>query len=159
MALLLAVQLMVLNGIHLFGYATPLLIGYMIIRFRCSSSRIPLLFWGFATGLIFDLFSNTMGIGAASMTLLAFVQPNLLDKFMPKDETEKFRPTIRTMGLVSYSLYILASFFILHLAFYLLEAFSLANFWLTFAAIITGTLVATALTLLIELIQHDRKAE
>lgn len=159
MVLLLAIQLMVLNSIHLFGYATPLLIGYVIIRFRCSSSRISLLLFGFVTGLIFDLFSNTMGIGAASMTLLAFVQPILLDKFMSKDETDKFRPTIRTMGLVSYSLYALTSFLILHLAFYILEAFSMANFWLTFAAIITGSLVATALTLLIELIWNDRKAE
>lgn len=159
MILLLAIQLMVMNNIHLFGYATPLLIGYMILCFRCSSSRITLIVWGFVTGFIFDLFSNTMGMGMASMTLLGFIQPYLLQRFMPKDETDKFRPTLRTMGLTNYILYALSALFVLHFAFYFLEAFSLSNFLLTFAAILVGTLVSTFLLLLIELIANEGKSE
>lgn len=159
MLLLVVVQLLILDNIHLFGYATPLLLGYMIICCRKSSSRVSLLLWGFVTGFLFDWFSNTMGMGTAGMTLLAFVQPLLLDQFMPKDETDKFRPTLKTMGLLSYSIYAFSSFLILHFVFYFLEAFSLADFWLTLAAIIIGALVSTGLTLLIELIAHEKKTE
>ena len=157
--MILIIQLVVLNSIHLFGYATPLLIGYVIIRCRCSSGRIPMMILGFATGLVFDLFSNTMGMASAGMTLLAFVQPYLLNAFMPKDETEKFLPTVRTMGLMSYFLYASASFLVLHCAFYILEAFSITNIWLTLGAIVVGTLTASVLTLLIELIANGKKAE
>ncbi|MCQ2076658.1 MAG: rod shape-determining protein MreD [Bacteroidaceae bacterium] len=159
MLLMLAIQLMILNNIHLFGYATPLAMGYMILCFRCSASRISLVVWGFLTGLIFDLFSNTMGLGAASMTLTGFVQPQILSSFMPKDETDKFRPTLRTMGLMNYILYAMSLLFILHFTFYFLEAFSLLNFLLTLGAIFIGTLVATLLCVLIELIANERKSE
>ena len=42
MLLLLVVQLLVLNHLHLFGYATPLIIGYMIICFETGVSRMSL---------------------------------------------------------------------------------------------------------------------
>ncbi len=159
MLLLVVVQLLILDNIHLFGYATPLLIGYMLICFRRSSSRISLLLWGCLTGFIFDIFSNTMGMGMAGMTLLGFVQPIVLDKFMPKDETDKFRPTLKTMGLVNYLIYAFSSFLILHFTFYFLEAFSLADFWLTVAGIIVGSIISTCLAVLIELIANERKSE
>ncbi|MCQ2096235.1 MAG: rod shape-determining protein MreD [Bacteroidaceae bacterium] len=159
MLLLVAIQLLILDDIHLFGYATPLLIGYMLISFRRSSTRISLLLWGGLTGFLFDWFSNTMGMGMAGMTLLAFVQPAILDRFMPKDETDKFRPTLKTMGLLNYVIYVFSSFSVLHFVFYFLEAFSLSDFWLTLAGIIVGSLLSTGLVVLIELIANERKSE
>lgn len=156
MALLIALQLIIFNRLHLFGYATPLVFGYMLMRFRCNSYRMTLLLWGFFTGLIYDIFADTMGMASASMTLLGFVQPGLVKKFMPKDETDKFSPRLKNMDLGKYILYALSCMAVLHTAFYFLEAFSLSDFFVTFAAIIVSTLLSTLIVVLYELIAYER---
>ncbi|MBQ0103203.1 MAG: rod shape-determining protein MreD [Prevotellaceae bacterium] len=159
MATLLIVQLVILNHLHLFGYATPLLIGYMMICFDTSTSRTTSLLWGFATGIIFDLFSNTAGVGAASCTLLAMVQPYLLKLYMPRDVNELFKPTIQTLTLQKYICYILSCMGVIHFAFYMLQAFTMADFWLTLGAIIGGTLLASLFVVCIEFIIHNKKED
>ena len=152
MLLLLAVQILVLNHIHIAGYITPLLIGYMLLCFRHGSSRVGLLLWGFLTGVLFDVFSNTAGMASAACTLLAMMQPGLLDLFTPRDSSEGFIPTMRGMGLGKYFLYALLSMSVLHTVFYALDAFTLRNGWLTLLSIVGSTLVATALSVCLEML-------
>ena len=157
MAILLIVQLAILNQLHLFGYATPLLIGYMIICFDTNTSHIAALLWGFAIGIIFDMFTNTVGIGAASLTILAMVQPYLLKLFMPRDVNEQFKPTIQTLSLQKYTFYTLSCMGVLHFCFYLLQAFTMSELWLTIGAMIGGTLLASLFVVCIEFIIHNKK--
>ncbi len=159
MILLLVVQLMVLNHLHLFGYATPLIIGYMIICFETGESRMSLLWWGFVTGIIFDLFSNTMGMGAFSCTLLAMMKPYILKRFMPRDIVESFKPTIQNMNLLRYIMYSFFCMGLLHFSFYFLEAFSLKDLLLTIGAMIGGTIIATLISVCVEYIVHNRLGE
>ena len=156
MLLLLAVQILVLNHLHIFGYATPLLVGYMLICFRQTNDRITLMVWGVVTGLLFDLFSNTMGMCCASMTLLGFVRPALLRYFTPISDTEGFRPSIRSMKIGNYTLYTLSCMGVLHGAFYLLDVFSIAKLHITLLAIIVGSVVATAIVVLTEMTRNDK---
>ena len=159
MVLLLAVQLLVLNHLHLFGYATPLIIGYMIICFETSVSRMALLWWGFGIGLLYDVFSNTMGMAAASCTLLAMVKPSILKLLMPRDMVESFKPTIQNMGLTRYIWYSLSCMGLLHFTFYFLEAFSLSDLLLTIGAMIGGTVLATLISVCVEYIVRNRIEE
>jgi len=159
MLLLLTIQLLILNHLHLFGYATPLIIGYMIICFESTVSRESLLVWGFVMGLIYDVFSNTMGMAAASCTLLAMMKPYLLKFFMPRDVVESFKPHIATMGLSRYIWYSLSCMALLHFSFYFLEAFSLEDLMLTIGAMIGGTLLATLIVVCVEYIVHNRTEE
>lgn len=159
MALLLLAQLLILNHFHLFGYATPLIIGYMIICFETGVSRMSLLFWGFAMGLIYDIFSNTMGMGAASCTLLAMMKPYLLKLFMPRDVVESFKPTIQSMSLSRYIWYTLSCMGLLHFTFYFLEAFTLSDLLLTIGAMTGGTVLATLISIGIEYIVHNKIEE
>ena len=70
---LLIVQALVLNNIHLFGFATPLLYVYTVICMRRNFPRWAALVISFLLGLGIDIFSNTPGVAACSLTLLAFV--------------------------------------------------------------------------------------
>lgn len=157
--LLVALQVMILNHVHLFGYATALVVGYMVVRFHFGSSRSGLLLWGFATGLIYDMFSNTMGMGMASLTLLAMLQPVLLGLFKPRDASDDFVPSIKSMGVLLYLPYLVISMLILHLAFYALEAFSVANLELSLMAIVGGTLVSSLLIFFVEIMLNSVKQE
>lgn len=157
MVVLLFTQVLVLNQVHLLGYITPLLIGYMMVCFHQGTSRIAALLWGFAIGLTFDMFSNTAGMGAAACTLVAMIQQPVLKMFTPRDAVENFTPTFQTLGFWSYLSYVFMLMFTLHATFYLLDAFSLADWQLTLYSIAGGTLVSSILTLFVELLVRPRK--
>ena len=155
--ILMVVQIAVVNHIHLWNYATALIIGDMVVRFHVGASRIGILLWGFVTGLVFDMFSDTMGVCMASMTFLAMVQPVLLRLFKPRDVSDDFTPTIKSMGLWLYIPYLIFSMLALHASFYMLEAFSLANWQLTLVAIGGGTLMSTVILLFVEIMINNSK--
>ena len=100
---LILAQVLVLNHIHLFGYATPLLYIYFVISFRRNYPKWAILLWSFMLGLTVDGFSNTPGVAASAMTFVGLIQPYLLELFMQRDSEDDFQPSIRTMGLASYT--------------------------------------------------------
>ena len=67
-AILLVAQALVLNHIHLFNCATPLLYVYLVLLFPRNFPKWAILLWSFALGLCVDSFTNTPGVAAGSMT-------------------------------------------------------------------------------------------
>lgn len=157
MMVVLVCQILIFNNIHILGYVTPLMLGYMILLFHKESGRIEMLLWAFFTGLIFDMFSNTAGIGSASCTLLAMLQPKLVEMFTPRDAAEDFTPSFKTMGLGRFIIYTIICMLILHTVFYALEAFTISNWQLTLAAIGGGTLISTFITIIFELLTKNKE--
>ena len=86
---LCVVQILILNHIHLFGVAIPLLYIYFAITFHRNTPKWAILLWCFALGLAIDVFSNTPGLAAGSMTLIAAIQPYLHELFIPRDSFEE----------------------------------------------------------------------
>lgn len=155
--LLLLFQVMVFNHIHLFGYITPLVIGYMVVCMHRNTSRTEILIWGFVIGLIFDMFSNTAGMAAGSCTLIAMIQPVLLNMLAPRDSADDLTPSFHTLGFWNYIFYVLLLMLVLHGLFYLLDAFTLANFLLTLISIIGSTVLSTLIIVIMEFLIHPRK--
>ncbi len=124
---LIALQVLVCNHIHLFGYATPLLYVAFLIHLPLNANRIGTMLWAFALGLILDIFSNTPGEAAASLTFTAFVQWPLLQAMAPKDCIEDMVPSYATMGRWNHTRYIIILTLVHHVAFFLLESFSIHN--------------------------------
>jgi rod shape-determining protein MreD len=154
----LAIQVLFLNNMHIAGYITPIIIGYPLTCFHRESSRYGLLILGFLSGLVYDIFSDTMGMGTISSTLLAFVQQPILNLFKPRDAADDFSPTIRALGAGHYIAYITSCMIIYHLSFYLLDAFSVAYIPLTALAIIGGTVLSVVLITIYEsVIRSDRR--
>ena len=83
-------------------------------------------------GICVDIFANTPGVAAGSLTLVGAIQPYLLEVFTPRDSAEDMPPTIRTMGMGKYVYYASLLTLILTLTFFALEAFSFFNWqqWL-----------------------------
>ena len=75
---LVALQVLVCNHIHLLGVATPMPYVLFLVWLPLDANRIGNLVWAFLLGLVIDIFSNTPGEAAASMTLAALVQWPLL---------------------------------------------------------------------------------
>ncbi len=121
------VQVLVLNHIHLFGCATPLLCIYFPITLQRNYPRWASLLWGFFLGLLLDIFANTPGVAAASMTLMAFLQPYILDPFLPREAADDFKPTITSLGFGPYSVYAGLFCLMYALVFFSLDMFSFFN--------------------------------
>ena len=145
---LMLLQALVLNHVHLFGVATPLLYVYFAISFRRSTPKWAMLIWCFLLGLGIDVFSNTPGLAAGSMTLVAAVQPYLMQLFIQRDDEDDVLPCIATFGLSKYTLFALILTFIYCFIFFTLESFTFVNWLHWLLSIVTST----ALTLLLVLV-------
>ena len=145
---MLVVQALLLNNIHLFGCSTPLLYVYVILMARRDFPRWGLLLFGFLLGLGVDMFSNTPGVGACSMTLLSFVQPLLMKLFLPRDSAEDFQPGIPTLGLIKFVYYSFISIFLYSLVFFTLEMFNFFN-WTLWALSVGGSTLLTLLLVIV----------
>ena len=132
---LCVVQVLILNHIHLFDIAIPLLYVYFTITFQRGTPKWMILLWSFALGLAIDVFSNTPGLASGSMTLIAVVQPYLLELFVPRDSAENLEVSVPTLGVGKFMVFSAILLMVYCLVFFALEAFSFYNWqhWLTCA--------------------------
>lgn len=120
-------QAVVLGRIHLFGVATPLLYVYFVLQFERNYPKWAVLLWSFFLGLFIDILSNTPGLAAASLTLIAAIQPYYFELFVPRDSADDLKPTLSTLGMLKYSYYAIPLVVLYCLLFYSLEFFNFYN--------------------------------
>lgn len=152
---LLLAQVLVLNHVHLFDVATPLLYVYFVISFQRGYPRWAILVWSFLLGLFIDIFSNTPGVAAASMTLIGVLQPYILELFIQRDNDDNIVPSIFTLGISKFTLFALILTFIYCLTFFTVETFTFFN-WLQW---LLSVITSTALTLLFVVVVDNLRRE
>lgn len=141
----LLLQVLALNRIHLFGYATPFFFIYLILISDVKTNPAERMLWAFFMGLITDVYSNTPGMHAASATLLAAIQPWLLGLFISLDKREQFVPGVETMNTRQFFLYLTTGTLVHHIAYFLLKTFSFQD-W---SALLLRIVVSAVLTMLL----------
>lgn len=146
--ILFLAQVLVLNHIHLFNIATPLLYIYFIVSFRRNYPKWGMLVWSFLLGLGVDIFSNTPGVAAASMTLMAFLQPFILELFLQRDSDEDLRPSIRALGFSGYLYYVILITLNYCLVFFTIETFNFFN-WTQWGLSILGSMVLSVVLIVV----------
>ena len=147
-ALFFLAQVLVFGRIHLFHYATPLFYVYFVAMFPRNHEKWAILVWSFVLGLCVDIFSNTPGLAAASLTVIAAIQPYYLELYVPRDSADNLKPSMKTLGPVKFAYYIVPIVLVYCLLFYSLEMLTFFNafYWLMCAvgsAIITLLLIFT----------------
>ena len=153
---LVLVQTLMLNNLCLFGYATPFIYIYFILILDKDIDRNGLMAMAFLLGLSVDIFSNTPGVNAAASVLVAFMRPDLLRLFSPRDEYENFEPGIYTLGVWGFVRYAVVMCLLHHAALFFLEAFSFVNFGYMSLRILCSTLLTVLLVMSIEFVRHKR---
>lgn len=151
--ILLAIQVLILDQVHPWGYGAPLLCPLIIITLPMGTSRSAALLWGFGVGFVADIFAGTSGISSAAMTLIALIQPPLLELMAPRDSEEELHPSFSTIGRWNYLQFIALLLLLHHLVYFALEGFS--YFHIVDIAISMGVSYAASLLLII-LVEHVR---
>ena len=147
---LVLLQALILNNVHIAGYATPFLYLYLILKFESSISRNELMLWAFFLGLSVDIFSDTPGMNAAATVLLAFVRPYLLSAFLSRDTVESIVPSAETMGSTPFLRYVVACVLVHHAALLSIEFFSPAHILTLLLRILSGAVLTVACVAAVE---------
>ena len=143
-------QVLILNNVHIAGYATPFLYIYMILKFESDVPRNALMLWAFFLGLAVDILSDTPGMNAAATVLLAFLRPTFLRLFVPRDTLDTLVPAVRTMGISPFLKYLVASVLVHHGMLLTLEFFSFVHIGALLLRIVTSTLLTVACIMAVE---------
>ena len=100
--LLVLAQVVILNNIQFSGYINPFLYIMFIMMLPVRIPKNVVLLAAFLTGLIVDVFSNTMGMHAAACVLMAYARPAVLKLMGPRDGYEaETTLTAREIGRAS----------------------------------------------------------
>ena len=147
---LVLLQVLILNNVHIAGYATPFLYIYLILKFESDTPRNALMLWAFFLGLAVDVFSDTPGMNAAATVLLAFLRPTFLRLFVPRDTLDTLVPAIRTMGILPFLKYLVVSVLIHHGLLLTLEFLSFAHIGTLLLRIAASTLLTVTCIMAVE---------
>lgn len=149
--LLMAIQIFILNNIYLGGVFNPYLYVLIILSLPVEISAVSVLFLGFFSGLILDLFSHTLGMHTMALTLVGFIRPKVLSMVAPRDGFDLGASVnVQDLGWSKYSFYALLLIFPHHLLLFVLEGFSSGLFWLAVQKTIFNTILTFVLVLLVQ---------
>ena len=144
---LLLVQVLILNHIHLFQIATPLLYVYFVLTFSMDTPKWVALTSSFGLGLLTDIFANTAGMAAGCMTLIAMIQPYLLQSLAPRDAGENMPSSAASLGFGKFAFLSAVLVMIYCFLFFALEAFSFFD-WQLWGLRALGSALLTLLMIL-----------
>ena len=149
-------QVLVLNQMHIGGYATPFFYIYFILKFNSRAGRNMLMLWAFALGLTVDIFGNTPGMNAAAAVALAFFRAPILRLVTLRDMDEGFRPSVKSLGFSSFFRYTLLMCSLFCTLLLLIDAFSFFNVFRLLLKIVTSVVSTTLCVICAESLGRER---
>lgn len=147
--ILILVQVVVLNNVQFSGFINPFVYIMFIMMLPVRMPKTFLLLAAFLTGLVVDVFSDTMGMHAAACVFMAYVRPTVLRIMAPRDgyETES-SPSVKELGFTWFLIYASTLTFIHHFILFYIEVFRFSEFFTTFLRVLLSS-IATLLTIMI----------
>lgn len=142
-------QVTIIRHLDLGIYFNPFIFigAILMLPFRLNKTLVLII--AFASGLIIDMFYNTMGMNAAACTFIAFCRPTVLRLYSPAgDYNADATATIGSMGIRWMLSYTGILIFLYHLVLFYLEMFSLHGFFTTFLKVILSALTSLILLLI-----------
>lgn len=154
------VQVYVLHKIPpLHRFIVPYLYFLYILWLPFSLGRTWLMIVAFIYGLSLDYFLLTPGLHAAACVLIAYVRPFLVNILIRQEGAEQSygAPSIHSMGLAPYSLFVLILTLLHHGYLVFLEWMDFGNFWYFLGKVGATTAVSLLLILITELLFYRKE--
>ena len=117
-----AIQLLILNNVHLVGFVAPVVYIYFVMKLPFGTKKLLVLFLAFLLGATIDVFVGTYGIHAAATTLIGACRHLFIKiSFGDYEEDKEDAPSIKGNGFYPFLGYT-AALTAIHIAvFFLLE--------------------------------------
>ncbi len=154
--LLVLVQVLILNNVHLLGVACPYLYILAVLALPIAMSPALAMLLAFVLGFIIDIFCNSYGIHAAASVLVAYLRPYIMRLVATREDLEKTYPSIANFGR-SYYLYALILILVHHLMLFALEAFSFSHIGMVLLKTVCSALFTFVLVVCVEFLNTKRR--
>ncbi len=137
----IALQVLVLNNIHLFdGLIVPYLYPIIILLLPLNLAHWAVMLVALGVGLSVDSFTNTLGMHASAAVLIGYLRGILLKWISPRDGYDAGqKPTLSDMGWSWFLSYAGLLIFIHHLWFFNIEHFQFDYFFRTQVRVLFST--------------------
>ncbi|MGB1043163.1 MAG: rod shape-determining protein MreD [Tenacibaculum sp.] len=141
----LLLQGLVLNNVLFLGYINPYLYIAFVFLYPLNTNRFPFLSLAFLLGLCVDAFSNSGGIHAFSILIIAYIRLFFIRTIFKKNESDYLLFNLRLETFDKVFNYTAILTLVHHFVLFSLINFSFYNFY----NVITNTLFSSAFTLLL----------
>ncbi len=152
--LLFILQVLLVDNLQFMGWCYPAIYILFLILLPVNLPRWAELIIGFMTGLMMDIFCNTMGIHTAACTFIAFLRPIFINHLVVDNERILEAPSSRNIGLIPFIKIVVYLTFAFHILLFALEAFSLHNWWITLIQILSSSILCIIIFLLYDLLKR-----
>lgn len=147
-AFLILAQVVVFNHIWLFGVAIPIIYIYFLICLPLTMRSGWVITFGFLSGFIVDIFSNTPGLNALCATIISTLRLPVLKLYLPREEDQGVViPSPYTIGLIVYMKYLLTIATIYCSFYFIILSFDFFNFSRMITRIIGSSILSFLLIL------------
>jgi len=155
--LLVLLQVLVIQNIHLGSYIILLPYVMVIILLPFETNKIVVLLLSFLLGVVIDYFYDSSGLHAAACTTLGFSRYYVLKYISPRDGYESgVSPTLEEMGLEWFLRYAGTLVLVHHITLFYLEVFRFSEFFSTLFRVILSSVGTFALIYLIQFLFFTR---
>lgn len=149
--LYMILQVLIFRNIVLFDYSFCFVYVAAILLLPAEVNRTFLLVLGFFTGLLVDVFYNTLGMHAAATLLVAYLRPYWIQlQLETKGTTERLDITLGELGLAGYLTYLFPLILVHHAMLFFVEMSHFGMFGYTLLRIVASTLFTTLLIVIIQ---------
>ena len=150
--LYLLLQILILRNIVLFDYAFCFVYIAGMLLLPAEVNRTLLLILGFLTGLLVDVFYNTLGMHAAATVLVVYLRPFWIHlQLETKGTAERLEISIDELGVIGYLTFLLPLVFVHHAALFFIEMSHFGMIGYTILRIVASTFFTTLLITVIQL--------
>ncbi|MFB9293612.1 hypothetical protein ACFFSP_09050 [Persicitalea jodogahamensis] len=145
-------QILITRNIVLFNYAFCFVYIGAILLLPAEVNRTFLLILGFLTGLVVDVFYNTLGLHAAATLLVAYLKPFWVDiQLETKGATDRVEITLSELGIGTFLTYLLPLVVIHHATLFFIEMSHFGMLGYTLLRIVASVAFTTLFIVIIQL--------
>lgn len=156
--LYMALQIFLMRNMVLFDVSFCFVYIAFILLLPFDTSPLLLLFIGFGTGLLVDVFYDTLGIHAAATTLVAYFRPYLIRFNTPRGGYEQnVKLSLQSMGMEWFAPYSLVLIFMHHAMLFFVEASQINLFFFTTLKVLASTAFTFVVVILIQYLLTSSK--
>jgi rod shape-determining protein MreD len=156
--MLTAVQVLVLDNIHLHGLFNPYIYMLFILMLPLETPAWLVLILGFFSGWVIDSYAHSGGVHASATVLTAFLRPFILRLLKPAAGYQpEDRPSVSSLGFLWFFTYCSVLIFIHHLWLFVVESFSFTQFIFVLQKIAVSSMVSIVIVLSLQYLFYRRK--
>lgn len=153
------IQIFLLKNIGIYNLSTPFIYCLFLLLLPFKTPNWLLFLLAFLSGLVVDVFHDTLGLHAVACTTLAFARILFINLTVSTDDFESEpEPNLSSMGARWFLIYTLLLTFIHHFFLFTFELFRFADFGETLLRTLLSTLFSVLLMFIFSLVFYRKKA-